>query len=237
MTKGKIMERVSIRHGDLPIILIAPHGSDDTNTDFLVEKMAYEMDTFAVINKGWKRNKIFNYYSDHADCNNIQHVHQDVIKEEFLEPILRMVAKIQKNIDNRVYIFYIHGCTNEVRNKANDQNLDLILGYGEGKPASHTCDLRIKNAFAYFLERESFGVYEGKKRSKYAGRSKNNMNQLFKIWYPNKNVHSMQIEIVRELRESNEMIQIVSDGLIAAMDDLLMFDDTTSVINRNSHYI
>jgi hypothetical protein len=231
------MERVSVRNGDLPIILVAPHGSDDKNTDYLVDKIAYEMDTFAVINRGWKRSENFDYYADRADCNNVHHVHEDVVREEFLDPIFRMTSRILKNIDNRVYIFYIHGCSNDVRIKANDQNLDLILGYGEGTPASYTCDLRIKDAFAYFLESESFGVYEGKKKSKYAGRSRNNMNQLYKMWYPNNKVHSIQIEIVKELREGEEMIQITSDGLIGAMDSLLMFDDTLSTIKRTARFI
>ncbi len=231
------MERVSLISGDLPVVLVAPHGPDDINTDLIAETIAHEMGAFSVINRGWKRSKVFNYSSDHADCNNISHVHEDVVKEEFLDPIIRMVAKISSKIDNRVYVFYLHGCGNEVREKANDQNLDLIIGYGEGSPSSYSCDLRVKDAFCYFLENESFGVYEGKKKGKYSGRSKNNMNQLFKLWYPQWPVHSMQIEIVKELRENDSMTQIVSDGLIGAIDELLLFDDTTSVIKRTPKFI
>lgn len=232
------MERVSILNGEIPVILVAPHGPDDKNTDHIVETIASEMDAFAVINRGWKRSKKFNYYSDQADCNNIRHVHEEVIKDEFLNPILRMVSKILKKIDSRVYIFNIHGCSDDVKIIANDQNLDIILGYGEGTPSSYTCDLRLKDAFAYFLENESFGVYEGKKRGRYSGRSRNNLNQLFKLWYPNQQpTHSMQIEIVKELRDSEEMLQITCDGLIGAIDDLLLFDDTTSTIKRTPRYI
>lgn len=226
------MERVSVYQGEIPVLLVAPHGNNDKKTDELVEKICSEMDTFAVINRGWKRGENFNYSFEIANCNNVSHVHKDVVKEEFLDPILKIVAKIQKKIDKRVFIFHIHGCGNDVRIQANDANLDLILGYGEGSPSSYSCDLRIKDAFAYFLERENFGVYEGKKNGKFSGRSKNNMNQLFRIWYPNKDVNSIQIEIVKELRESEEMIQIVSDGIIAGIDDLLVFDDSTSVIKR-----
>jgi hypothetical protein len=231
------MERVSLINGDIPVILVAPHGLDDTNTALIADTVASEMGAFAVINRGWKRNKKFNYFADEADCNHVGHVHEDVIKEEFLEQILRMTARILKKIDNRVYIFHLHGCSNNVKNEVADQNLDLIIGYGEGNPSSYTCDLRIKDAFCYFLENESFGVYEGKKRGKYSGRSKNNMNQLFRIWYPNNHVHSMQIEIVKELRENDEMIQIVADGLIGSIDDLLLFDDTTSIIKRKPKFI
>lgn len=231
------MERVSIINGEIPVILVAPHGVDDINTDIIAEEVAHEIGAFAVINRGWRRSKTFDYFSDRADCNNISHVHEDVVKEEFLDQILRMTAKIINKIDNKAYIFYLHGCGNEVKKEANDQNLDIILGYGEGSPSSYSCDLRIKDAFCYFLENESFGVYEGKKRGRYSGRSKNNMNQLFKLWYPNKNVHSMQIEIVKELRDSEEMIQIVSDGFVGAIDDLLVFDDTTSIIKRTPRFV
>jgi hypothetical protein len=231
------MERVAVCHGEIPVILVAPHGNDDKNTDYLVEKIAQEMETFAVINKGWKRDKNFNYDDDRADCNNLMHLHEDVIKDEFLMPIMRMVSKIQKNIDEKVFILNIHGCSNNVKIEADDDNLDLILGYGEGNPSSYTCDLRIKDAFASFLESESFGVYEGKNKGRYSGRSRNNLNQLFRIWYPNRKVHSVQIEIVKELRDNEEMLQIVSDGLIGAIDDLLIFDDATSVIKRKPKYI
>lgn len=231
------MERVSISKGEIPVILVAPHGNNDTNTDQIVETIAGEMDAFFVINRGWKRSKSFDYDKDLANCNDVRHVHEDVLKDEFLDPILRMVAKIQKSIDERVYILNIHGCGDDARLLANDQNLDLILGYGEGSPSSYSCDLRIKDAFASFLENESFGVYEGKKKGKYSGRSKNNINQLFRIWYPNTKVHSIQIEIVKELRDSEEMIQITTDGLIAAIDDLLLFDDATSVIKRTAKFV
>ena len=63
------MERVSTYYGDLPILLVAPHGADDLNTDFLVDKISSEMGTFAVINRGWKRDSVFNYATDRADCN------------------------------------------------------------------------------------------------------------------------------------------------------------------------
>ena len=231
------MERVTTCNGEVPILLIAPHGNEDKNTDYLVEKIAEEMEAFAVINRGWKRDKNFNYSYDRANCNNVPHIHNDVIRDEFLNPILRMVAKIKKNIDKKVYIFNIHGCSDDVKVLADDSNLDLILGYGEGSPSSYSCDLRIKDAFASFLENESFGVYEGKKKGKYSGRSKNNLNQLFRIWYPDSNVHSIQIEIVKELRDNEEMLQITSDGLIGAIDDLLIFDDATSVVKRKPKYI
>lgn len=223
------MERVSVSNGELPVLLVAPHGTDDKNTDYLVDRISSEMNLFSVINRGWKKSKKFDYYSDQANCNNIKHIHEDVIKDEFLDPILKSVAKIQKKLDERVFVLYIHGCSDRVRLDANDDNLDIVVGYGNGTPSSYSCDLKYKDAFIHFLQDQSFGVYEGKKGSKYSGRSKNNLNQLFRLWHKNENVHSMQIEIVNELRCEEELIEICCDGIISAIDELIMFDDTTEI--------
>jgi hypothetical protein len=231
------MERISTIQGELPILLVAPHGVDDENTAFLTDLIASEMGTFAIINRGWKRDDKVDYLNDRANCNDIRHIHKDVVKEEFLDPILRTVAKIQKKLDERVYIINVHGCSDKVREEVNDQNLDLILGYGEGKPSNYTCDLRIKSAFAHFLEKENFGVYEGKKNGKYAARSKNNLNQLFRLWYPNQTVHSIQLEVIKELRADINLLHITAESIIAALDDLLLFDDTTSIINKKPKWI
>jgi len=223
------MERVSVSNGDLPVLLVAPHGADDINTDYIVDRISSEMGLFSVINRGWKKSKKVDYYQDLANCNNIKHIHEEVIKDEFLDPILKSVAKIQKKLDERVYVFYLHGCSDNVRLEASDDNLDIIVGYGNGSPSSHSCNLKYKDAFIHFLQEQSFGVYEGKKGGNFSGRSKNNINQLFRLWHNNENVHSMQIEIVNEMRTEEELIEICCDGLISAIDDLIMFDDTTKI--------
>ena len=232
------MERVSVSYGDLPVLLVAPHGVDDLNTDYIVDKIASEMGLFSVINRGWKRSQNVDYLKDKANCNDIRHLHEDVIKEEFLDPILRIVAKMQKTLDERVFIFYIHGCSNDAREKANDENLDIILGYGEGNPSSYTCKLKLKDAFTFFLEEQSFGVYQGKKGGKFSGHSRTNLNQLFKkYWYPNQKVNSMQIEIVKELRNEQELLDITCDGLISAIDELILYDDATKIPEIKCKYI
>lgn len=229
------MERVSISKGDLPVLLVAPHGPDDLNTDELVDLIASEMNLFSVINRGWKKGYSVDHLEDRADCNNISHLHEDVVREEFLEPILRSVSKIQKSLDERVFVINIHGCGDSVRKYVDDQDLDIIVGYGEGpKNNSHTCNIKLKDAFVSFLEEESFGVYEGKKR--YSGRARNNLNQLFKKWYPNKYVNSFQLEIVHELRSEKSMLNLTSDAIISAIDNLIMFDDTCR-IKRSQKFI
>jgi hypothetical protein len=231
------MERVSVIEGDTPVLILAPHGPDDTNTDYLAEAVAEEFGAFAVINRGFRRSSHVDYARDLVNCNNIEHLHSEVVYEEFLNPIFRAVAKIKKKYDENVLILILHGCSDSVRRMAGDPDLDLILGYGEGNPPSYSCKTRVKNAFAYHLQKENFGVYEGKAGGRYSGRSKNNLNQLFTQWYPTSYVNSLQLEIVRELRTDEEMIEITKMGLVSAIDALMLFDDTSNLMTEGTKKI
>jgi phage replication-related protein YjqB (UPF0714/DUF867 family) len=196
------MERVRIINGKTPIIIMAPHGVDDDRTSIIAERIAQEIHCFAVINLGWERNDSVDCMRDKADCNNSLHCHEDVVKEEFLEPLMRYKNKILSN-QKEVYIFHIHGMSNKHRITANDPTMDLVLGYGAGIPNSISFDPWKKNFIVNLLEEMGFGTYEASQGSSMSGWSKNNMNQLFRKWYPDPRVHSLQIEIVHELRESN----------------------------------
>lgn len=226
------MERVTVFEGDLPVIVTAPHGVDDTNTDIIAEMIAKEMGAFAVINKGWKRSKEVDYWQDLANCNDIRHLHEDVLEDEFLNPILRYVKKIQKKYDEKVFILHLHGCSNLVKEIANDEDLDLIVGYGDGNPPSYSCNRKYKDAFIYHLQKAGFKTYEGKPGGNYSGKSKNNLNQLFRRWYADPRVNSLQLEIVQELRSEQELIELVVDGLMESIDSLMLFDDTTNLISK-----
>lgn len=223
------MERTSVIEGETPILLVAPHGYDDVNTDYIVEKMAKELGAYAVINRGWKRSLEVDYWNDLANCNDIKHLHSEVVKEEFLYPILRCATRIKNRYKDKVFMLIMHGCGDEVREQARDPDLDLIIGSGDGYPPSHSCKSRFKNAFLHHLQNESFGVYEGKPKGKYSGRSKNNLNQLFVKWYPDNQVNSLQMEIVQELRCDSELLDLTIEGLISAVDAQMLFDDTTNL--------
>lgn len=222
------MERVAALEGDLPILVIAPHGPTDYNTSFIAEQIAKEMDTYAVINYGWRRAATPDYWKDAADCNNIQHCHEDVVKEEFLDPILKFQSRCVKSY-GFCHTFIIHGVGNYVRNKTVDGRLDIIVGYGAGRPPSYSCHPKLKDAFIYLANKQGIEAYEAGPGSQFSGRAKTNLNQLCRYWYPNHRVQSMQIEIVREFRESKDICKIVAAELASIMDDLLEFDDSTSV--------
>lgn len=216
------MERTIATEGNEPIIIIAPHGPNDLNTDILAEKLAEELDAFAVINKGWMKSENVDYWKDMADCNKISHIHEDVVKEEFLNPIIKFKNKIKEKFEEDVFILIIHGCGNHVKKIANNENLEMIVGSGKGGLLS--CKKKIKDAFIYYLEKEKFCVYEGE--NKYAGKSRNNLNQLFNYWYPENNINVLQLEIVKELRKDKISLKKTLKGLVNVLDLITIVDDT-----------
>lgn len=223
------MERVRVIEGETPFILVAPHGPDDLNTDYIAEAVAKEFGAFAVINKGWKKSGNFDFMKDLANCNDIRHLHCDVVKEEMLHPILRFAGRINKKYGEKAFILILRGCSNYVREIADDEYLDMIVGCGSGNPSSYSCEKRLKNAFLRHLLDEGFGVYQGKAGGSHSGRPKNNLNQLFSYWYHQYDVNSLQLKIVEELRTEEELIQITVDGLASSLDKLMIFDDATNL--------
>jgi hypothetical protein len=216
-------ERVSIIEGKQPILLVAPHGfnGDDENTALLAEEIAYLTNAYVVVNKGWERDEKVDYLKDKADCNNILHCHEDVVREEFLDPILRFRNRILRK-HPIVHMYMLHGMSNRHRKICHDPTLDMVIGFGAGTPNSYTCDLWRKNCFIHLLENDAgFTVYEGKPGGQMSGWSKNNMNQLFRKWYDDPQVQSMQIEIIHELRADREMTQLTAEYLASAMLDLI----------------
>jgi hypothetical protein len=221
---NKLMERVSAIKGNNPVLVIAPHGADgdDDYTALITEVIADTIGAFAVINRGWQRAEDYDYSKEHANCNNVVHCHQDVVKGEFLDPILRFTDKIRKD-HGEVNVFIIHGVGNDIRKKANDMALDAIVGYGNGKPPSYSCELTRKTAFIYIMNNSKIKTYEGKAGSQYSGKSKVNLNQLFNHWYPDDAVNSMQLEIVKELREDDEIAKATGEAIGDCITKYLKF--------------
>jgi hypothetical protein len=226
---NKYMERVSIIEGKLPILIIAPHGfnGDDENTSIIAEHIATSIDAYAVINNGWERSDSVDIFKDKADCNNIYHCKEDVVKEEFLEPIIRFKNKILRK-NQIAYIFYIHGMANRHRKIAKDPHLDVVVGYGAGQPNSFSCDEWQKNYFIYQLNQEGITAYEGKSGGSMSGWSRNNMNQYFRKWDYDANVSSMQIEIIHELRSDNETAILVADYMGVAIKKMTTISSYSS---------
>jgi hypothetical protein len=202
------MERVSTIPGNLPIIIAAPHGFDDTNTDVLAEYMAGFLDCFAVINRGWIKSTTVDWRKNQANCNNVVHCHEDVVQDEFLDPLMRYVVQILRK-NSHAHLFVIHGVGSHMRSFIND--LDVIVGAGRGTQfSSSSCVEGRKDAVVGSMIAAGLGVYEGVD-NKYAGRGKNNLNQLYRRWYPDDRVQSMQLEIIYDLRKTKTISQATAN--------------------------
>lgn len=217
------MERVSIIEGKIPVLIVAPHGyeEDDENTDLIAEQIASEIDCYAVINRGWERADQVDFLNDKADCNNIYHCHEDVVREEFLNPILKYKTRILKNYD-QMLMFMIHGMANRHRKISGDMKLDVVVGYGAGSPNSYTCELWQKDFFVDALNKMNITTYEGGAGSMMSGWSRQNMNQLFrKSSFKDSRVRSLQLEIIYELREDTDVSLLTAEYLSQAMMGLV----------------
>lgn len=214
--------RVSAIRGDTPAIVVVPHGhpSDDTNTDIIGLQIIREIDCFGVINYGWERADKFDYYKDKANCNNIKHLSEDVIFQEFLEPILRF-SKIIENSGFIPNIFIIHGVSNDVQRGLKDPP-EIILGTGNGNPPAWSCEQWVRDGFAALLKTHGTSVYLGKSGGKYSGRDPNNLNQLFNTKYGNyTSAQSIQLEIVRNLRSSKDKSKMTGDIIAMCIEDII----------------
>ena len=216
------MERTSIIDGDdtTPILLIAPHGADDPRTGLLTRLIAEKTGAFAVINNGWERAKDYDYDNDQANCNNVEHIHEDVVKQEFLDPIMSYVNTIFDCAAD-VTILVMHG-VNDTININTNPSLDVIVGFGEGTPPSYTCEAARKDAFIYILS-QIVDVGQGGSGGRFAGRRRKNLNQLYRKWYSDSQVHSLQIEVVRSMRCSDAATETTSEFFAQAIIEYVDF--------------
>lgn len=233
-------ERVSVREGILPMVIVAPHGYDDPQTDLIAETLAEKLDCYAVLNHGWERADVVDADIDKANCNSISQIHEDVVKDEFLDPVLRYMHRSSKTIAayragggwcaflRNPLMVTIHGAGNDIRNKAAKKvELDFILGTGAGNPARPSCQAWRKNALAWTLINKGVHVWEGKAGGAFAAWGKDNLNQLFVHKYPNVG-ESLQIEIVRSpWRETPARATATGSILADAFKELLKMVDFT----------
>jgi hypothetical protein len=214
------MTRVTVRTGTQPILLIAPHGfaDNDTNTDYLTEALAEALDSYAVINRCWQRADRPDYVNSIANCNNLDHVFNDPLKTEFLEPIVKYKDKILEKYPE-AYVFHIHGAA-AVR-KTDTTPVDIILGYGAGNPPSFSCDPIFKMQISYALHSQGFMVYQGKPGGTLSGWNPKNLNQLFRRQNYDVRVQSVQLEFVFPHRATWEGARHTGAKVATAIDDVL----------------
>lgn len=215
------MERVSVIRGRSPFLVVAPHGyeRDDQNTAFIAERIAAELDCFAVINRGWERSTECDALSDKADCNNVFHCKEDVVREEFLDPIVRFKNRILR-YNHDCFIIHVHGMSNKHRQISKEPNLGVVVGYGDGTPSRFTCELWHKNLLLRQLNDGGLVSLQGGRGGPMSGWSISNMNQYFRHWERDDDVQSMQMEIVYDLRRDRAIAEITAHYISMALKSL-----------------
>jgi hypothetical protein len=77
--------------------------------------------------------------------------------------------------------------------------------------------------FAYLLGQKGIDIREGVGR--FAGRSRNNLNQFFKrktdLWEKDAHIHSFQIEIEHQWRRDRVVARVMAEALYKSIEELL----------------
>jgi hypothetical protein len=195
------MERVSVLHGINPVLLVAPHGFNDTYTNILTEAAAKECKSNAVINNCWERSAKVDVLNDQANCNKISHCMHDVVKDEFYDPIVKKTNALM-NKHPQVYVFHIHGCGNDIRKKAGE-NLSVVIGWGDGKPARPTARGSMRNLFTYVVDNDKLWTpAQAGKGSMFAGWDQGNLLQMWRPYKQSGGVDALQLEFVTATRKT-----------------------------------
>ena len=213
----EIAQRVSIVEGKNPILLIAPGGPDEKNTDILTEMLAEKSNCFAVINWGWKKASTVSCRDSKADCNNVFHL-VDVVYDEFLDPIFRFKNRISRN-HHTIYQFVIQGVTK------NDlpPNVDIVCGEGGERKS---CQQWFRDYFSFIAGENGLHVYLARPTSCLSGGHKKHLNQLFAQIYPDERVQSLQLEITEGLRDSKIDTELFADFLTKVLIHVPTFTKT-----------
>lgn len=234
-------ERVYLRFGKQPVILVAPHGADDTHTATIAKKAAEIADGYAVVNQGFERANDVDVDNDKANCNRIDHLNEPVVYDEFLKPLVTLKERIKSKIckgSNQwqmglgfgscatkkcILILHIHGAGNIVHQQANEP-VELIVGYGLGKKKdSITCAAWRKNLFVdrYRHVASDGDVFEASGGSNYAGRSANNLNQYFRKHDNDRRVESLQLEFPYSSRKTKKAAELTAAKLSIVIETML----------------
>ena len=224
------------------MLFVAPHGPDDNNTAIIAEKAAETCDGFYVINNGFERKgETVDVDEDKANCNRIDHVLEEVVKEEFLDPITKFAEQMKNIIWSgpgwpyyvdpaticKPMIFYIHGAGDHVHKEVGE-DVAVIVGYGlSHKNDSLSCEDWRRKLFVHSYRGMASGdgeVYEGKGGGNYGGRSANNMNQYFRKHDPDMLIDSMQLEFPYSTRCTESIATMTGVLLATVAQDILNYD-------------
>lgn len=234
-------ERINVIFGKNPVLLIAPHGADEVNTDVIAEETAIKCSSYSVTNKGFKRGNQIDLKNQIADCNKVPHCLNSIVLDEYLNPIIRIRTKIKNKIkllddieNQKMLVLHILGTDDDF---SMNNEVAMILGYGLGSiKNSLTCDMWVKNLFISLWYAEankrkiSSKIYEATSGNKYSGRDYSEMNQYFKKYIMDNKVNSMQLHIPLSMRDTKEKAMLASEMLSNTLSIMMLHDETDSVL-------
>jgi hypothetical protein len=213
------MSRINYKFANSPIVFVAPHGhpADDLNTDLIAIAAADSVNGNFIVNTGFKRGKDPSPSKDVADCNNRLHCKNAEVENEFLIPYVKICRRALKYF-GKCFVIWVHGVGNDIR-KLNVQttNLDMIVGYGLGKPDSLTCYEGIINKFLYEIRSEKLNCFVGSAGGKYSGFDHKNMNQYWRKYILEDKIQSFQLEIIKDLRSDRVISELTADCIADAV--------------------
>lgn len=246
MAKPKV--KIRTISGNKPILLIAPHGlkDDDTNTEKLTRLMAERLNCYAVINEYYLRPRVKDPKTgkmkpggppdpknEQFDVNNLIHIDKR-LKKEFIQPILNFKNKITATEEATVVL--IHGMDDKNAKDANGKDLDIFIGIGLDDPKNIPLKNRLtipeaqadqlKTILGDLEKPITAEIFKG--TDGYSGWDRNNLNQLFtkrNKTYLDTKVQSIQLEIKKKgFRDTKENIESTAKRLSDALAELLNLD-------------
>jgi hypothetical protein len=118
----------------------------------------------------------------------------------------------------KCFVVWIHGVSDNVRKtNVSTKNLDLIIGYGLGKPDSLTCHEGVINKFLYEIRTDKLNCFIGQAGGKYSGYDYKNMNQYWRKHDLEEKIQSFQLEIIKELRVDKTISELTSNCITDAL--------------------
>lgn len=228
-------ERVTTVFGTSNVILVAPHSHDldDTHTGALTLAAAKELDAHAIVNNGWKRSKTVDEIKGEANCNNIDHCVEPVVKAEFLDPIYDAIidAKMVSAPPPIPLVLMIHGVGNSIRTKARDPKLDLIVGFGAGDKPKLTCQQWLIDLFVDTAEGlGNWTTYEGAPGGDYSARNSKNLTQaIYRAHHGSVNV--LQLEFVYATRTDDASAKDTGRKLACVLESICKYSNYTRMSN------
>lgn len=216
--------RVSCILGKAPVLFVCPYGQEESHTGTVAETAARCLGGNAVVNYGFLRADSVDVANDRADCNRVDHVRQDVVREEFLRPVQRTVSRLCDKFEGAAacaHVFVVRGCHDAPVSVG--ARVDVILGYGLGaKKHSLTCYDWRKSLFVDLWRHHNGGhCYVGRGDGPFAGRDANTLNQYYRKHSLQYSVQSMQLTFPGCLRSSSVAALSTGNQLALVVEDYL----------------